>query len=444
MNAVKIVLAGLAGWVMRLGFAASLAIAAYGIYVAWYASLGEPNPDHDRGSGSVLTGLAVGASIVFLIALRSAPSVRGTTRGAWYGFAYFAFFSLFLTALAFSAGFRLIGDWERSTLSVPATVSACYQAADSSAVRTQDYCDYSWDLAGVHHTQTRTSDAVYDDGTQVGLWVDPHTGGAADHELGYVILSFVGAAVCLFLNGVVVVVGGLVSDDSIGPRRWFARLAWWRELRIRPRPEGRRAVAARVPAPGARNAAGEPEDARPGVPLEVTDAVERAHAHEYAHGEVTLPLHRGRSRSRGAVCTRLGCVVAFCAAVLVPIVFLGWAYGQVVLIVVVAVTICFGELVGLLVSAFVRGSKGPDTLEVSPSRLRVLTSTWHGPEVMRECDRDRAVEVELRDGSLTIRDRSGSVLSRALTRRRAHRFGESLARYGWLVHETEHSTEESR
>jgi hypothetical protein len=368
VNAIKIVLAGLSGWVMRLAFAASLAIAAYGIYVAWYASLGEPDPGHDRASGSVLTGLALGASLVFFIALRTAPSVRRTTRGAWYGIVYLAFFTLFLTALALSAGLRLIGDWERSPLNTTATVSGCYYVPDSSAVRTEDYCDYSWDLAGVHHAQRRTSDAVYNDGTRVGLWVDPNTGGASDHRLGHVILSFVGAAVCLFLDAVVFGVGSLVLDDARSPRRWLADLAWWRRLRAGPQGavlalEPVRAVDAPLsgpgpsPGPGARNAAGEPEDARPGAPLEITDAVER----ERAHDGVTLLLHRIRSRSRWGVSTRLGCVLAFAAAVLVPTVFLGWAYGQVVLIVTVVAGLCFGELIALALSAFVRGSKGPDS-----------------------------------------------------------------------------------
>ena len=229
-NANKVVLAGLAGWALRLAFLSAMAVAAYGVYVAWYGSLGEPDPVHDRITGSVLTGIALGASLVFCFALRSTPRVKDTTRVGWYWFAYLAFFSLFLTALALSAGFRLIGDWERSTLSVTAIVSGCHENASGG-----NDCTFDWDAAGVHHTQIRgTYGAQYDSGTRVQLWVDPHTGGASNHRIDDVISPFGGAFFSLLFEAYVAFLGVYLTEEAKGWRRWLASLAWWRDLRRVP------------------------------------------------------------------------------------------------------------------------------------------------------------------------------------------------------------------
>ena len=239
MDARKVVFDGLTGWALRLGFVSSMGLAAYGVYVAWYGSLGEPDPDHDRAVGSVLMGVALVASFVFFLAICRTPSVRRTARLGWYGFAYSSFFAVGLTALAISAGFRLIGDWERSTLSVTATASGCYTESNGNAMRAGDVCTFDWDVGGVHHTQTRASySGLYDNGAQVPLWVDPHTGGASDHNGDFVVAAFVAAFFSLAFWLPALFLGQGMSEEAKGWRRWLADLAWWRALRPVPQDAG--------------------------------------------------------------------------------------------------------------------------------------------------------------------------------------------------------------
>src|SRR5258708_7512479 len=104
MVVFRIAVSGMAGWVFRLAFAASVAAGAYGVYLAWFASLGEPDPGHDRAAGTLVMAVAFGASLAVCFTLLRAPALRHTTRGAWYACTYGLLLTLFLTTMSLSAG----------------------------------------------------------------------------------------------------------------------------------------------------------------------------------------------------------------------------------------------------------------------------------------------------------------------------------------------------
>ena len=81
MDAFKIALAGIAGWLARPAPATTLAVAAYGVYVAWFTSPGESDPGHERAIDSTIMGIALGAMSALCCVLLFTPGLRHTTRG---------------------------------------------------------------------------------------------------------------------------------------------------------------------------------------------------------------------------------------------------------------------------------------------------------------------------------------------------------------------------
>jgi hypothetical protein len=268
----RVAAAGLAGWAARLLYAAGFAAGAVGLFIALFHSLGQRSPGHDwmLGFNVMVGGFVVsvlGYIGAFIPGFNRRLSRRDPNgRSAWYVCPYLVFLSTAVALLCLSCALRLIGDWERSNVTVTATLSDCStQTSDSS---TSYGCTYDWDWNGVHHTQGRPADAQYPDGQLSGLWIDPVTGGADEHSYGDIVFAFIGAgllggvdlAVYLFLT-----VGAFDSRDKLG--RWLDDLAWWRELPPRePEPAASTAPAAPViedaiPAIGAEPAW--VEDARP-------------------------------------------------------------------------------------------------------------------------------------------------------------------------------------
>jgi hypothetical protein len=227
-NRVAQAVAGLTGWLLRIVFVLSVAASVFGVYLAWFASLGRPGPVHDRLTGTVVMAEALGVSLAAFVLLTVLPKVRLTVRKAWYLMAYLLFAALFLTtALPLSAALRLIGDWQRSNTQVVATVYNCYETRSTDNDAT-DYCTFDWTVNLQQHEQTRQTNGVYPDETNIPIWVDPNTGGADDHGVGFIGLAFIGVFVGLIIDALVSVGIIVISKESKRPRAWLADMAWWR------------------------------------------------------------------------------------------------------------------------------------------------------------------------------------------------------------------------
>ena len=250
--------AGLTGWAARLLFGSGIGCAIAGLYIALFQSLGERDPGHLWVLGLSVMGVGAAVSLAGFIGVFALRPNRGTppvtADPEWYGYPWLLFLGTAVAMLCLSCGLRLVGDWQRSNVTVTATVSGC--TSDSSESGTTYSCTYDWDWNGTHHTQHRASNAQYEDGRPVELWIDPVTGGADDHSVTDMVYSFLGAGLIgLFDLFLYVRIGMEVAGRREHFRAWLTYQAWWR----RP-PE------IRAPEPGSEpEPAAEPviEDARP-------------------------------------------------------------------------------------------------------------------------------------------------------------------------------------
>jgi len=258
--------AGLTGSVARLLFVSGIGCAILGLYIALFRSLGERDPRHLWVLGVHLMVFGAAGSLVGFIGVFALRPNRGnppvTANPEWYGFPWLLLFGVAVALLCLSCGLRLVGDWQRSNVTVTATVSAC-TSDDSSDSYGSDVCTYDWDWNGTHHTQRRPADAQYDDGRPVQLWIDPVTGGADDHGFTTMVYSFVGAGLIgMFDFTLSASLGIEVYEDYGSFRKWLIHQAWWRRLPDRrpvPKPPTEPVIEdARPPYP-----AGVIEDARP-------------------------------------------------------------------------------------------------------------------------------------------------------------------------------------
>ena len=255
--------AGLTGSVARLLFVSGFGCAVVGLYISLFRSLGERDPGHLWVLGVHLVVFGAAGSLVGFIGVFALRPNRGhppvTTDPEWYGFTWLLFLGTAVASLCLSCGLRLVGDWQRSNVTVTATVSAC-RSDDSSDSYGAYVCTYDWDWNGTHHTQGRPADAQYYDGRPVQLWIDPVTGGADDHGVTTMVYSFVGAGLIGMFDLTLCVV--FFTEHLGGFRKWLIHQAWWRRLPERrpvPKPPAEPVIEDVHPS----YAAGAIEDARP-------------------------------------------------------------------------------------------------------------------------------------------------------------------------------------
>lgn len=256
--------AGLTGSVARLVFVSGIGCAIFGLYIALFRSLGDRDPGHLWVLGLHLMGFGAAGSLVGCIGVFALRPNRGkppvTADPEWYVLPWLLLLGMAIAMLCLSCGLRLVGDWQRSNVTVTATVSAC--ASDDTSDSGASYvCTYDWDWNDTHHTQSRPADAQYSDGRPVQLWIDPVTGGADDHGFNTMVYSFVGAGL-IGMFDLMLCVAFLAEHDDGSFRRWLIYQAWWRRLPARrpvPKPPAEPVIEdARPP-----YAAGVIEDARP-------------------------------------------------------------------------------------------------------------------------------------------------------------------------------------
>lgn len=234
------VAAGLTGSVARLLFVSGIGCAIAGLYIALFRSLGERDPGHLWELGLQVMGFGAAGSLIGFIGVFALRPNRGRRRVVdpeWYGFPWLLLLGTAVALLCLSCGLRLVGDWQRSNVTVTATVSGC--TANTGDTGGAYECTYDWDWNGTHHTQgRRPADAQYYDGHPVQLWIDPVTGGADDHGLTAMVYSFVGAGLIGMFDLTLCATYGIEVLESRGSfRRWLIHQAWWRRLPARPRPK---------------------------------------------------------------------------------------------------------------------------------------------------------------------------------------------------------------
>ena len=237
LRVIGTVVGGLAGWLLRLLFLASVAVGGYGAYIAWFESLGQGAPGHDRLTGSIVMAIAFGVSLIAWLGTLLVPPLSKRGHSSWYLAAYWVFTALFVTlVLPLSSGLRNIGTWERTNVPVTATATGCY-ADDSGGDGPVYYCDLSWTVNGHQVSQWQETHDQYPDGTAVALWADPNTGGSDDHDWVPELWSFIGAAFGLAISTATIVASVmLVKEDHTGARRWVKDMSWWTDLPKRPAP----------------------------------------------------------------------------------------------------------------------------------------------------------------------------------------------------------------
>jgi hypothetical protein len=242
--------AGLAGWAARLLFVAGLVCGIVGLYIALFPSLGLRDPGHLWLLGLTVMGFGAAGSFLGFISVfimrpnRGDPPIRANPE--WFTYPWLLFLATAVGLLCLSCGLRLVGDWQRSNVTVSATASGC--ASDTSDSGTTYSCTYDWDWNGVHHRQDRPANAQYEDGYQAQLWIDPVTGGADDHNLTTMIYSFIGASLIgLFDLLLCVGIGIEMFDRRDNFRAWLIHQAWWRRPPAGPVIEDARPAADAVP-----------------------------------------------------------------------------------------------------------------------------------------------------------------------------------------------------
>jgi hypothetical protein len=224
----RIALAGVAGWGLRLLVAGSLAAGGYGVYRALFVPVDQPAPGHDRIAGTIVIGIAIALSLT-AFALLSALDKH--VRVGWYACAYLVVVALGLGAFFLSCALRLVGEWQRSTVSVTATISDCYEVppalSDNGAPVTQpaDECTYTWSVAGVQYQQVRDAPRLYPDGATAPLWANPTTGATDGHDPGLIVICGIAAASSA-LAGYRWARRLLPTAHTLRP--WWTHLAWWR------------------------------------------------------------------------------------------------------------------------------------------------------------------------------------------------------------------------
>jgi hypothetical protein len=179
------------------------------------------------------------------------------------------------------------------------------------------------------------------------------------------------------------------------------------------------------PTPSPRNAAGEPQDARPIAP-KVADVVEDRHAEGGRAEAVEVVLD---PISETSVNVLLSCVFGFViTGWIVP--FLYFAGHPRAAVIAAAATVLIAVTNFL---ATLSASDRMGRLEVSAARLQ-LSGSYH---LVRECDRAEVRGVQLREGwvTITVRGRDEPFLKKRLDPRRVRRLRRALERYNWLERE---------
>jgi hypothetical protein len=176
-------------------------------------------------------------------------------------------------------------------------------------------------------------------------------------------------------------------------------------------------------APGPRNAAGEPEDARPIAP-EATDA--RGNARAVAS---RLPVARVRlyHPSDGNHFFRIK-VLPIALATAGVLATLPFPHLRGLRILILDLT---GYVIIPMVIVIRANISVMRRLEISATRLRVLSGRGRHPTVVHEYRRAAVRELELQDGHLTIKD-NRYFLIHTLGRRHARRLRKALMRYNWI------------
>jgi hypothetical protein len=121
----------LAGWVLRLLIAGSLVAGVYAVYRALFVTVSQSDPGHDRLAWVVVIGISLGLSLLSFALLHVLDK---SVRARWYGSAYLVVVMLELCAFFLSFTLRRVGEWQRSTVPVTATVSDCYEDALLSGI----------------------------------------------------------------------------------------------------------------------------------------------------------------------------------------------------------------------------------------------------------------------------------------------------------------------
>lgn len=206
------------GAVSRLVFAASVVVGGYGAYLAWFVSLGQAGPGHDRLAGTIWMGIALGASLVACGLVLGVPALRRSARPERYGAVYAVFIAVFVSVLLpLSGALRCIGTWERTNTQVTSRATGCFASEDGDGGEAYQ-CDLAWAVGGRTYTMERYTKGVYSDGTPVLLWVDPVTGGPDDHDWVMVMWCFIFAGVGTVVTGGVVAV--CAEPLGLSPSAW--------------------------------------------------------------------------------------------------------------------------------------------------------------------------------------------------------------------------------
>jgi hypothetical protein len=223
---------GLSGWAARLLYVAGFVTGAYGVYLALLSSLGQRDPGHQWLVGAEFMGLGFAASIlghiaVFRLYNRRPEPPDSDTYEPWYWIPYAVFLLTGIALLLASCGFRLIGDWERSNVTVVGTFSNCMsQDTDDGTTYT---CTYDFDWQGGHYATTGGANGVYEDGTPVVLYLDPVTVRLDDHDAVPIVFAFIGGALFgLFDLFLCAVLAHEIYKLRRNFSRWLADMAWWR------------------------------------------------------------------------------------------------------------------------------------------------------------------------------------------------------------------------
>lgn len=237
LRVIVIAGAGLIAWLVRLVFLASVAAGVYGVYLAWFASLGQSGPGRDRLAGTIVMGVALGVGLIFATVLCMPPFRRDGSR-VCYTTVFVLFATVFITTIwPLSAALCSIGTWERSDVQIAATAVSCSTQVDGNDDASYS-CLLDWTVDGHAHVQVRTTDGAYPDGTRVELWVDPVTGGADDHDWVPVFWGFFGMVFGLIPDAFALYLcAAAVPVDCLpGPGEWAQDMAWWRSLPKRKNP----------------------------------------------------------------------------------------------------------------------------------------------------------------------------------------------------------------